>query len=102
MAAALRRLRRRAARERSGPPLSYRELAARTGWAYGSFSGYFRGGVLPPADRLDTLLQLLGASDVEQAALIATLQRWAGVPATGAASAAARAAVAAQPLPLVA
>jgi transcriptional regulator with XRE-family HTH domain len=74
-AAALRALRRRAARERGGPPLSYRELAARTGWAYGSFSGYFRGDVLPPADRLDTLLQLLGATDAEQAALATARDR---------------------------
>ena len=45
LAAELRRVRRRAARDRGGLPLSYRELAARAGWAYGSFSGYFRGGV---------------------------------------------------------
>jgi len=96
LAAVLRRLRARAAREQGGPPLSYRELAARTGWAYGSFSGYFRGGVLPPADRLDTLLQLLGATDPEQAALATARDRlddrrrgiiapeeWAAFPDTG-------------------
>ena len=74
-AAALRALRRRADREQRGSPLSYRELAARTGWAYGSFRGYFRGDVLPPADRLDTVLQLLGATDAEQAALATARDR---------------------------
>jgi hypothetical protein len=69
LAAVLRRLRRRHARARGTAPLTYRELAAATGWSYGSFSGYFRGTVLPPSDRFDTLVRLLGATPAEQAQL---------------------------------
>jgi hypothetical protein len=69
LAAVLRWLRRRQAWSRGAAPLTYRELAAATGWSYGCFSGYFRGTVLPPSDRFDTLIGLLGAGSPERARL---------------------------------
>jgi hypothetical protein len=69
LAAVLRWLRRRQAWTRAAAPLTYRDLAAATGWSYGSFSGYFRGIVLPPSDRFDTLIGLLGATPAERAHL---------------------------------
>jgi hypothetical protein len=69
LAAVLRWLRRRQAWARGAAPSTYRELAAATGWSYGCFSGYFRGTVLPPSDRFDTLIGLLGATPPERARL---------------------------------
>jgi hypothetical protein len=69
LAAVLRWLRRRQAWARGAAPLTYRELAAATGWSYGCFSGYFRGTVLPPSDRFDMLIGLLGAGAVERSRL---------------------------------
>jgi tetratricopeptide (TPR) repeat protein len=65
----LRELRRREARRRGGSPPTYRELAAKTGWALGSIGEYFAGRVLPPTDKFDELIRLLGASPAEQGAL---------------------------------
>ncbi|MEV0564869.1 helix-turn-helix transcriptional regulator [Dactylosporangium sp. NPDC050588] len=62
-------LRRRQARRRGDPPLTYRELAARTGWSHSSIGGYLTGKILPPTDRFDTLVQLLDASPDELDAL---------------------------------
>jgi hypothetical protein len=85
LAAVLRWLRRRQAWSRSAAPLTYRELTAATGWSYGSFSGYFRGTVLPPSDRFDILVRLLGATPAERAHLATVRDRVAdqrqGVPA---------------------
>lgn len=53
LAQALRQLRRRHARRRNDSVLTYRELSARTGYAYGLIAEYFSGKVLPPADRFD-------------------------------------------------
>jgi tetratricopeptide (TPR) repeat protein/transcriptional regulator with XRE-family HTH domain len=64
----LRHLRRREAR-RQGRVLTYRELAARSGWSRGIIGEYLGGRVLPPADRFDVLVQLIGADPVEQGAL---------------------------------
>jgi tetratricopeptide (TPR) repeat protein len=69
LARRLRQLRRRQARVAGEPPLSYRELAARTGWSHGILGRYFSGASLPPTDRLDTLTRLLGASPTEQGEL---------------------------------
>ncbi|MEV0131507.1 tetratricopeptide repeat protein [Dactylosporangium sp. NPDC050688] len=69
LAELLRHLRRRQARRRGDPPLTYRELAGRTGWSHGSIGGYFTGKILPPTDRFDTLVQLLEASPDELGAL---------------------------------
>lgn len=66
LAELLRRLRRRAARREGATPLTYRELAAKTGWSRGVIGEYFVGRVLPPADRFDVLVRLLGATPDEQ------------------------------------
>lgn len=66
LAAALRQLRRRLARQRNDAPLTYRELAATTGWAHGVIGDYFLGKTLPPTDRFDVLIGLLGATPAEQ------------------------------------
>ncbi|MFH8484871.1 helix-turn-helix domain-containing protein [Streptomyces longisporoflavus] len=65
LAALLRQLRRRAARRDGGAQLTYRQLAARTGWAHGVIGDYFAGKTLPPTDRFDALVQLLGATGHE-------------------------------------
>ena len=69
LAQVLRRLRRREARRYSGTMLTYRELAAKTGWSRGILGEYFGGKILPPTDRFDVLTGLLGASPAEQGAL---------------------------------
>jgi tetratricopeptide (TPR) repeat protein/transcriptional regulator with XRE-family HTH domain len=69
----LRELRRLQARRTGERQLSYRELAERTGWSHGILGEYFAGRVLPPTDRFDLLVQLLGATPAEQGAL-ATLR----------------------------
>jgi tetratricopeptide (TPR) repeat protein len=65
----LRDLRRREARRRGQPPPTYRELAAKTGWSLGAIGEYFAGRVLPPTDKFDELVRLLGAGPAEQGAL---------------------------------
>ncbi|MBS2965080.1 hypothetical protein KGA66_18630 [Actinocrinis puniceicyclus] len=67
----LRRLRRRYARRRSDALLSYRYLAEKTGYAHGVIGGYFSGKVLPPPDKLDVLVLLLGADAAERLAFAA-------------------------------
>jgi tetratricopeptide (TPR) repeat protein len=75
LAAVLRDLRRREARRRDDSPLTYRELAARTGWSYSIISEYFAGTALAPTDRFDVLVRLLGASEAEQRALATARDR---------------------------
>lgn len=65
----LRQLRRREARQRGESELTYRQLAARTGWSHGIIGEYLAGKVLPPTDRFDELVRLLGATPREQGAL---------------------------------
>lgn len=65
----LRELRRREARERGGSTLTYREIATKTGWSVAAVGEYFAGTTLPPTDRFDVLVQLLGATGAEQRAL---------------------------------
>ncbi|GAA2707502.1 ATP-binding protein [Actinoplanes palleronii] len=69
----LRDLRRRQARRTGERQLTYRELAVRTGWSHGILGEYFAGRVLPPTDRFDLLVRLLGATPTEQGTL-ATLR----------------------------
>lgn len=71
----LRQLRRRQARQRGAAELSYRELAARTGWAHGAVGEYLAGRTLPPTDRFDVLVLLLGATDAERGALATARDR---------------------------
>lgn len=71
----LRRLRRRLARRAGGPLLTYRAIAAKTGWAHGVIGDYLAGKALPPTDRFDELIQLLGASAEEQRKLATARDR---------------------------
>jgi tetratricopeptide (TPR) repeat protein len=71
----LRRLRRRHARRHGTPELTVRELARQSGYAYGVISEYLSGKALPPTDRFDVLIRLLGASVTEQRALATARDR---------------------------
>jgi tetratricopeptide (TPR) repeat protein/transcriptional regulator with XRE-family HTH domain len=75
LAAVLRQLRRRHARRTGTAELSYRELAARTGWSHATVGEYLSGKTLPPTDRFDTLVRLLGAAPAEQGALATARDR---------------------------
>jgi DNA-binding SARP family transcriptional activator/tetratricopeptide (TPR) repeat protein len=75
LARLLHQLRRREARRRSGAELTYREIAARTGWSLGIVAQYFSGKTLPPVDRFDELVRLLGASPAEQGRLATARDR---------------------------
>jgi len=75
LARTLRHLRRREARRRQDAQLTYRELAARTGWSHSTIGMYFGGQALAPTDRFDVLVQLLGASPAEQRALATARDR---------------------------
>src|SRR5882757_718319 len=66
LARVLRELRRRHARDRGGAELTYRELAAATGWSHGIIGEYLAGRILPPTDRFDVLVRMLGAAPAEQ------------------------------------
>jgi tetratricopeptide (TPR) repeat protein len=61
LATALRNLRRREARARSGRELTYRQIADRTGWSVSMIGSYFTGTIVAPTDRFDVLVELLGA-----------------------------------------
>jgi Helix-turn-helix domain len=69
LARLLRQLRRREARREGATQLTYRELAAKTGWSRGAIGEYFGGNILPPTDRFDVLIRLLGATPAEQGVL---------------------------------
>ncbi len=75
LAAVLRELRRRHARQRRDRELTYRDLAERTGWSLTSIAEYFTAKRLPPTDRFDALLVLLGADPAEQGALASARDR---------------------------
>src|SRR5215471_10608133 len=69
LAALLRDLRRRHARSRRDSSLTYRELAAKTGFSVTAIAEYFTARTLPPTDRFDAVLALLGATPAERRAL---------------------------------
>ncbi len=75
LARLLRQLRRRQAREQGDAELTHRELAAKTGWSHGIIGAYLSGQVLPPTDRFDVLIRLLGATRAEQGALATARDR---------------------------
>lgn len=75
LARALRQLRRRHARRHGYTELTYRELAARSGYAHGVIGDYFTGKILPSTDRLDVLVALLGATGEEQRAFATVRDR---------------------------
>ena len=66
LAQLLRRLHRRDARQRGTKARTYRELAAKAGWSHAMIAEYLRGTTLPPTDRFDELIQLLGATPAER------------------------------------
>jgi transcriptional regulator with XRE-family HTH domain len=75
LAALLRDLRRRHARSRRDSSLTYRELAAKSGFSVTAIAEYFSARTLPPTDRLDALLELLGATPDEHRALATARDR---------------------------
>jgi tetratricopeptide (TPR) repeat protein len=75
LARVLRQLRRRQARLTEGPELTYREIAAKTGWSTAIVGGYLTGTALPPTDRFDTMVRLLGAAPKEQGCLATARDR---------------------------
>lgn len=75
LAGLLRALRRRHARRERKPVLPYRALAARTGWSHTAVAEYLGGKTLPPTDRFDVLVGLLGASPVERGVLATARDR---------------------------
>jgi tetratricopeptide (TPR) repeat protein/transcriptional regulator with XRE-family HTH domain len=75
LAELLRALRRRHARRRRDSELTYRELAARTGWSHTAIAEYFTGKTLPPTDRFDALVRLLETSPAEQGTLATVRDR---------------------------
>jgi transcriptional regulator with XRE-family HTH domain len=75
LAALLRQLRRRDARQRGGPESTVRELAAKTGWSHATIADYLAGKILPRTDRFDALIQMLGATPAEQGALATVRDR---------------------------
>ncbi|WP_238434247.1 helix-turn-helix domain-containing protein [Micromonospora tarensis] len=75
LAGLLRQLRRREARQQGETQLTYRQLAARTGWSRGIIGEYFAGNILPPPERFDALIRLLGATPAEQGVLATARDR---------------------------
>ena len=75
LARVLRELRRREARARRSPELTYGDIADRTGWSVPAIGGYFLGTKLASAERLDALVRLLGATPVEQGAFATARDR---------------------------
>jgi tetratricopeptide (TPR) repeat protein/transcriptional regulator with XRE-family HTH domain len=75
LAGFLRALRRRHGRRQGTAEPTYRELAAATGWSHGIIGEYLAGRILPPTDRFDVLIRLLGATAAEQGALATARDR---------------------------
>lgn len=75
LAAMLRALRRREARQRRGDELTYHQLAERTGWPVSTIGEYLAGSSLPSTARFDILVQLLGARGAELQALCGARDR---------------------------
>lgn len=71
----LRLLRRRDAALRGSRAATYRELAARTGWSRTVIGDYLTGRTLPPTDRFDILVTLLGATPAERRLLATARDR---------------------------
>jgi tetratricopeptide (TPR) repeat protein/transcriptional regulator with XRE-family HTH domain len=75
LAGLLRALRRRHARNSRDSELTYRELAAKTGWSPTAIAEYLTARTLPPTDRFDALIRLLGATPSEQGTLATARDR---------------------------
>jgi len=99
LARLLRLLRRREARNRDGAALTYRELAAKTGWSHAIIGEYLAGTALPPTDRFDQLIQILGATRSELGPLATARDRVEELRRPSRASSAAKAARSAERIP---
>jgi len=75
LATVLRRLRRREARRRQGRELTYHQLAAVTGWSSTIIGAYLTGAAVPPTDRFDRLVVVLGAEADERGPLATARDR---------------------------
>ncbi len=75
LAALLRALRRRHARRRGDSELTYQAMAARIGCSQTAIAEYFTARTIPPTDRFDALVGLLGATRAEQGALATARDR---------------------------
>jgi tetratricopeptide (TPR) repeat protein len=75
LAALLRALRRRHARRRGDSELTYQAMAARIGCSQTAIAEYFTARTIPPTDRFDALIGLLGATQAEQGALATARDR---------------------------
>jgi hypothetical protein len=69
LAALLRALRRRHARRQHNSELTYQVIASRAGCSQTAIAEYFTARTIPPTDRFDALVGLLGVTPAEQAAL---------------------------------
>jgi hypothetical protein len=75
LAALLRALRRRHARRRRDSELTYQAMASRIGCSQTAIAEYFTARTIPPTDRFDALVGLLGATRAEQGALATARDR---------------------------
>ncbi|MGD0556774.1 MAG: tetratricopeptide repeat protein [Streptosporangiaceae bacterium] len=75
LAALLRALRRRHARRRHDSELTYHTMASRTGYSQTAIAEYFTAKTIPPTDRFDALIGLLGAAGAERSALATARDR---------------------------
>jgi hypothetical protein len=75
LAALLRGLRRRHARHRHDSELTYHTIASRTGYSQTAIAEYFTAKTIPPTDRFDILVGLLGANRAEKNALATARDR---------------------------
>ena len=75
LAALLRALRRRHARRRGDSELTYQAMASRIGCSQTAIAEYFTARTIPPTDRFDALVGLLGATRAEQGALATARDR---------------------------
>jgi hypothetical protein len=75
LAALLRALRRRHARRRGDGELTYQAMASRIGCSQTAIAEYFTARTVPPTDRFDALVGLLGAARAERGALATARDR---------------------------
>jgi tetratricopeptide (TPR) repeat protein len=75
LAALLRALRRRHARSRGDSELTYQAMASRIRCSQTAIAEYFTARTIPPTDRFDALVGLLGATSAEQGALASARDR---------------------------
>jgi tetratricopeptide (TPR) repeat protein len=75
LSALLRALRRRHARRHHDSELTYQAMASRIGCSQTAIAEYFTARTIPPTDRFDALVGLLGATRAEQGALATARDR---------------------------